>query len=153
MTRFKKLLIYSFLVTIIISVIIPSVQAKALKFTVPRSAEWTEFLELAVDDRVTITFTVVGQIDSSVHFYITYPNGTESDFGEQGHLEHRFVCVAEGECILHFDNQDPSEDKLVTLNYEVHHYLFGMPRMLFLAMVIVLILQAAVAAFAQLGKL
>jgi hypothetical protein len=153
MTRFKKLLTYSFLVAIIVSVFIPSVHAKALKFSVPRGEEWRQSFALAVDDRVILTFTVVGQIESSVHFSITYPNGTESDFGERGYLEHRFVCVAEGECILHFDNRDPSEDKLVTLNYEVRHYLFGMPQMLFLAMVIVLILLAAVAAFALLGKL
>ena len=152
MIRSKKLLAYTFLVAIVVSVIIPSVQAKALKVTVPKGEEWTQSLTLAVDDRVTITFTVVGQIESSLHFYITYPNGTMRDFGEQGHLEHRFICVAEGECLLHFDNRDPTEDKLVTLNYEVRHYLFGMPQMLFLAMVIVLLLLAAVAAFALMGK-
>lgn len=45
-----------------------------------------------------------------------------------------------------------SEDKLVSLDYEVQHYIFGMPQMLFLTIIIVLVCVAAVAVFILMGK-
>lgn len=53
---------------------------------------------------------------------------------------------------MHFSNTDSLEDKLVTLDYEIEHYIFGMPQMLFLAIIIVLVCIAAVAAFILMGK-
>jgi len=45
-----------------------------------------------------------------------------------------------------------SEDKLVTLDYEIQHYIFGIPQMLFLTIIIVLISVAAVATFILMEK-
>ena len=99
-----------------------------------------------------IRFTVVGLSDSSLHFYITYPNGTEKDFGRRGDFHDSFVCDTEGKCVLHFSNTDSTEDKLVALNYEVQHYIFGIPQMLFLTIITVIVCVAAVAAFILMGK-
>ena len=99
-----------------------------------------------------IRFTVVGSSDSSLHFSIAYPNGTEKDFGKRGNFHDSFVCDTEGECILRFSNIGSTEDKLVTLDYEVEHYIFGIPQMLFLTMIIVITCVAAVAVFILMGK-
>jgi len=123
-----------------------------MSFTVHGGEEVTKSINLAVDDRVLISFTVLGQSDSTLYFYITYPNGTEKEFGKIGDFHHRFVCDAEGKCVLRFSNTDSSEDKLVTLNYEVEHYIFGIPQMLFLTIIIAVICVAAVATFVLMGK-
>jgi len=61
-------------------------------------------------------------------------------------------CDEAGEYVLHFSNTDASEDKLVTLNYEIQHYIFGIPQMLFLTIIIVLVCVGAVATFILMGK-
>jgi len=63
-----------------------------------------------------------------------------------------FVCDLEGEYLLRFSNVDSPVDKLVTLECEVEHYIFGVPQMLFLTIIIVLICVAAVAVFVLMGK-
>lgn len=53
---------------------------------------------------------------------------------------------------MHFSNSASSEDRLVSLDYEVQHYILGMPQMLFLTAVIVVVCVAAVAVFILMGK-
>jgi hypothetical protein len=132
--------------------IVQFAEATSMTFTVHGGEEETKTISLAVDDRVLVRFVVVGQSDSSVHFYMTYPNGTEKDFAKIGDFHDSFVCDTEGECILRFSNTDSTEDKLVTLNYEAEHYIFGIPQMLFLTVVIVVVCVAAVAVFILMGK-
>lgn len=126
--------------------------AATVSFTVHGGEEVTKTLKLAVEDHVLIKFTVVGPPDNSLHFRLAYPNGTVKDFGKQGDFRYSFVCDLEGEYLLQFSNIDSSGDKLVTLNCEVEHYIFGIPQMLFLTIVIVLVCVAAVAAFVFMGK-
>ncbi len=45
-----------------------------------------------------------------------------------------------------------SENKLVTSDYEIQHYIFGIPQMLFLTTIIVLVSVTAVATFILMGK-
>ncbi len=45
-----------------------------------------------------------------------------------------------------------SEDKLVTFDYEIQHYIFGIPQMMFLTIIIVLISVAAAATLILMGK-
>jgi len=94
----------------------------------------------------------VGAPDNSIHFYMVYPNGTVRDFGKQGEFSFSFICDLEGEYFLRFSNVDSSTDKLVTLDYEVQHYIFGIPQMLFLTILIVVVSMIAVAAFILMGK-
>jgi hypothetical protein len=123
-----------------------------MNFTVYGGDEVTKSLSLAVDDHVLIRFTVAGASESSINFYMTYPNGTEINFGNVSNFNYSFVCDAEGEYALHFSNVGSSEDKLVTLDYEISHYIFGIPQMLFLAMIIVIVCVIAVAVFIFMGK-
>ena len=129
------------------------VSATTMNFTVEAGQEVTKTLNLVVEDRVFIHFSVVGgQSGNTLNFYVTYPNGTAKNFGTIGSLTCRFVCDEDGECVLHFSNADFSENKLVSMDYEVQHYIFGMPQMLFLAIVIVVFCVGAVAVFVLMGK-
>lgn len=125
--------------------------ATSTSFTVRGGEETTRVLKLAVEDRVLISFSVVGG-DNVLHFYLAYPNGTVKDFGDVGYFHYTFVCDFEGDFVLRFSNVGSAADKLVTLNYEVEHYIFGIPQMLFLTIVIGVICVVMVASFIFMGK-
>jgi len=152
MLRYKKLLAYILLIALEFFIVLQLVMAAAVSFTVHGEEEITKTLKLAVEDHVLIKFTVVGSPDNSLHFSFICPNGTVRDFGKKGDFRYSFVCDLEGEYLLRFSNVDSSGDKLVTLECEVEHYIFGIPQMLFLTMVIVLVCVVAVAAFVLMGK-
>ncbi|MEM2506197.1 MAG: emp24/gp25L/p24 family protein [Nitrososphaeria archaeon] len=120
-------------------------------FTVRGGEEATRVLKLKVDDHVIITFSVTGG-DSAIHFYLACPNGTVRDFGDVGYFRYSFVCNLEGDYVLHFSNIGSSSDLIVTLNYEVEHYIFGIPQMLFLTIVIAIVCVAMVAVFILMSK-
>lgn len=107
---------------------------------------------LFMDDHVLIRFTVVGQTSNPVHFSMTSPNGTMMDFGDVGNLHFNFVCSAEGNYVLNFTNTDLTENELVTLDYEIDHYTFGMPQMYFMTILIAAICAGGVAVFIMLSK-
>jgi hypothetical protein len=109
-------------------------------------------INLVVEDRVLIQFNAIGEPASILQFSIIFPNGTAIDFGEVGKASYSFICDAEGEYTLHFVNNDQGIDKHLTLNYEIQHYVFGIPSMLFLALLIVLACVGGVFAFVILGR-
>jgi hypothetical protein len=121
--------------------------ATTVSVTIPAGEEVTRKIDLAVEDRVRIQFTVVGTENSLIAFSIVYPNATEVSFGEIGVFSHGFVCDVEGEYAMHFVNKDTTENKLVTLGYDIEHYLFGLPQMLVLALVIAVICVTMVATY------
>ena len=129
-------------------------QATVASFTVRAGEETTRSLSLAIEDRVAIKFAVVGgQGGSTLDFWITCPNGTDKAiYIDVGNLDYRFVCDAEGNYTMHFSNAGSFEDMFVSLDYEVQHYIFGMPQMLFLTMIVVVVCVAAVAVFILMGK-
>lgn len=137
------LLVFSFLITFS--------DAATFSFTVPAGEEINQEIDLALDDQIIIKFSVVGAENSFISFSLVYPNATEKDFGEVGVFSHGFVCDANGEYNLNFVNTDVTESKLVTLNYEVEHYILGIPQMLFLALTVVVVCVAMVAAYILLG--
>jgi hypothetical protein len=129
-------------------------QATVASFTARAGEETTRPLSLAIEDRVAIKFAVVGgQGGSTLDFWITCPNGTDKAiYIDVGNLDYRFVCDAEGNYTMHFSNAGSFEDMFVSLDYEVQHYIFGMPQMLFLTMIVVVVCVAAVAVFILMGK-
>lgn len=149
----KEGLVRFVLFAIIFLALAEAVNATTMSFTVPEGEELIKSLSLVVDDRVSIEFTVVGQTISELDFYITGPQGNvKVEYDRVGRVNYCFVCDTAGEYVLHFSNINQSEDKLVTLNYEVQHYIFGMPQTLFLTIFIVLVCVGAVAAFVLMGK-
>jgi len=152
MIKSEKLPIHFLFIVMVFSIIVQLAEATTANFTVHGGEEETRSISLAVEDHVVIKFTVVGQTASTLNFRIDYPNGTVKDFGMVGTLNYPFVCEDAGEYVLRFSNVDSSEDKFVTLDYEVQHYIFGIPQMLFLTIIIVLVCMAAVATFIFMGK-
>ncbi|MEM3695107.1 MAG: hypothetical protein QXJ11_04015 [Candidatus Bathyarchaeia archaeon] len=125
--------------------------AASTSFTMRGGEEVTKVLKLAVEDHVLISFSVVGG-DNTIRFYLVCPNGTVRDFGDVGYFHYTFVCDFEGDYVLRFSNVGSAVDKLVTLNYEVEHYIFGVPQMLFLTVVIAIVCVVMVASFILLSK-
>jgi hypothetical protein len=153
LARAKKHLTFSLLATTIVLFLVPTVRATAVSFTVRAGQEDTRSLSLAVDDHVLVRFTVTRQATSMLDFYITDPNGNiMQNFGATGNMNYAFVCSQEGVYELHFSNVDSAEDKLVSLDYEVTHSIFGMQQNLFLALIVAVICVAAVAVSILLSK-
>jgi hypothetical protein len=150
----KNRLICPLFIVLVLSILVQLATATVTNFTVYGGEEAAKPLGLFVDDRVVIKFTVVGgESGSLLDFWIAYPNGTiKASFENVGSLSYSFVCSEEGEYHLHFSNLNSSEDKLVSMDYEVQHYLFGIPQMLFQVVIIVVVCMAAVAVFVLMRK-
>jgi multisubunit Na+/H+ antiporter MnhC subunit len=137
----------------IVLLLIPTVEAATESFTVRAGQEETKSVNLAAEDRVLIRFTVTGQTTSVLNFYILDPYGYVMEiFENTGSVDYTFVCSQEGRYELHFSNIASAEDKLVVLDYEVEHYIFGMPQMLFLTFIIVGTCIVAVTVFILMSK-
>jgi len=147
-----KLLVVLLVLAIGFLFLVLPARATTMNFTVYRDKEVDKSFGLAVEDHVLIKFNVVATFDKAIHFCLICPNGTQVDFGKVGSLDYSFVCDLEGEYVLRFSNVGSAEDKLVALDYEVQHYIFGFPQMLFLAMLIAVICVAAVASYILIGK-
>jgi len=153
MIRYKKKLIRFLFAVVVFSILVQAAEATTISFTVSKGEEVPKSISLVVEDRVSVKFTVVGQTGSTLDFYITDPDGNvKAEYNNTGNVDYCFICDEAGEYILHFSNRDMSEDKLVTLNYEIQHYIFGIPQMLFLTIIIVLVCMGAVTAFMLMGK-
>jgi hypothetical protein len=149
----KKELIRFLFFVMVLSILVQIAEATTIKFTVPEGEEITKPISLVVEDHVSVKFTVVGQTASTLDFCITDPHrNVKVEHRNTGNVNYCFVCDEAGEYVLHFNNTDTSESKLVTLNYEIQHYIFGIPQMLFLTIIIVLVCMAAVATFILMGK-
>lgn len=149
----KKHLMCSLLAATVVLLLVPAVRGVAKSFTVKAGQEETRTLDLVVDDHVQIRFTVIGQTTSALDFYITDPYGyVMKTVGATGNVNYAFVCSQEGNYTLHFSNVASAEDKLVSLDYEVTPFIFGMPQMLFLVLIVVGICVVAVAVFILMSK-
>jgi hypothetical protein len=152
MIHFRNVSLTFLLLAMMLLIFVRAVGATSIYFTVRSGSEETTVLDLIAGDHVLIKFSVIGTSENYLHFYMTCPNGTEKDFGNVSSFNYNFICDAEGEYTLHFSNTGSAENKLVTLDYEVDHYILGMPQMLFLTLIIVFICLAAVAVFIFMGK-
>jgi hypothetical protein len=149
----KKHIACSLLAIAIALLLVPAVRGVAQSFTVKAGQEETRTISLVVEDHVQIRFTVIGQTISTLNFYITDPYGYLMEtFGDTGNVNYAFVCSQEGNYTLHFSNVASAEDKLVSLDYEVTPYIFGMPQTLFLVLIVVGICMAAVAVYILMSK-
>ena len=149
MIRLKKKPIRFLFIIIVLAILVQPADATAISFKVPRGEETTRSINLVAEDRVLVKFTVVGTLD----FYITDPNGdVQVEYSRVGTVSYSFVCDEAGEYILHFSNTDSSEDKHVALDYEIEHFIFGIPQNLFLTLIIVLVCMGAVSTFILMGK-
>jgi hypothetical protein len=153
MTNLRRLPVCVFVILVLLATLIGLGKATTTYFTVKGGEKVTHSITLAVEDRVLVQFTALGEEDAHlVHFSILFPNETERDFGNVAQASYSFICDVEGEYKLNFVNNDQTIEKRVTLNYEIQHYIFGIPQMLFLTIIIVLACIGGVAAFVLMGK-
>jgi hypothetical protein len=152
MLKYRRTCIFSIIAIGLFFSFVGFGQATVASFTVQNGEEVDYPINLAYDDRVLIQFSVIGQTYNTIHFSITFPNQTVRDFGAIGDFHFSFICDEAGEYILNFMNDDSTENKLVTLNYEVDHYLFGMPQMLVMTIFIAVTCVGGVAVFIMLSK-
>jgi hypothetical protein len=152
MASLRKSLAYFLIILAVLIVFAGLALATTTYFTVQSGKETTHQIKLYEEDRVLIKFTVVGQASNILRFYLVFPNATERDFGEVGTFSYNFICKAEENYTLRFVNNDLTENKQVTLDYEVDHYILGMPQMLFLTIVIAVVCVIMVAMYVLLGK-
>ena len=109
-------------------------------------------ISMSAEDHIRISFTVLSQSPSSFHFWIAFPNATTRDYEESTSYNISFVSGVQGECELHFDNTNSTSNQLITLNYEIEHYYFGIPEIPFLIIVIGVLLLCIVAGYVIMGK-
>jgi hypothetical protein len=109
-------------------------------------------INVASQDRVHLTFETTGLASSNLSFSMVFPNSTVISLGEVGQYSTSFTSDAAGTCELHFDNTNSSETAFVALNYEVEHYILGMPEMIFVLVAIAVLLMAIVTCYIIMGK-
>jgi hypothetical protein len=151
MANLKRSLVTVLVALALLSVLTVFCQAVMTSLTVKGGEELNHTLNLVLEDRVSIQYRVVGGNANAMQFSMTFPNGTVKDFGGLSTFSYSFVCDAEGDHILNFVNTDQA-DVLLTLEYEVQHYIYGMPQMLFMVILIAVVSVAGVAVFIGLSR-
>jgi hypothetical protein len=141
------------IILIMIAIFVHFGGATPVSLVVKPGEEITHDVGLILEDRVLIQINAIGEGTSNlVQFSLGFPNGTIKDFGEVSSFHTSFVCDLEGNYTLNFANKDQTESKRVTLNYEIEHYVFGMPQMFFMVILIAFISVVGVAVFIGLSQ-
>jgi uncharacterized membrane protein len=123
------------------------VHANAGSFNLAPGNQTVCDIAVSSGDRVQLTFTITGDNSNSMLSWIVFPNSTVTNLGDVGQYSASFKSNVGGNCELHFNNTSTSETVLVTLNYEVDHYILGIPEMIFVLAVIVVLLMAFVSGY------
>lgn len=152
MANLRKTSCICLIILVLITVLVGFGEATTGSLTVKQGEEVIHPVDLIVEDRVLIQFKVIGATSSLIQFSLTFPNATAKDFGEVSDFSTSFVCDLEGKYTLNFTNNDQTENKLVTLNYEIAHYIFGMPQILFMVILIAVVSVVGVAVFIGLSQ-
>jgi hypothetical protein len=140
------------LVFILLVTIADTVQAATESLNVQAGEESVRKIDVSAGDHVRIDLTVLSSSPSSMRFQIVFSDGATEDYGASSSYNVSFVSGVKGVCELHFDNTNSSIAQLVTLNYEIEHYYFGIPEIPFLMLVIVVLLLCIVAGYIIMGK-
>ena len=154
MANLRKTCCASLIVLVLTACFVGLGEAATLSITLKHGEEVLQPISLVVEDHVLIQVKVIGTTSGSnlVQLSMTCPNGTVQNFGEVGTFTTGFVCDLEGEYTLNFTNTDQSENRLVTLNYNIDHFIFGIPQTLFLVLVIGVVSVLGVAVFIGLSR-
>ncbi|UCE96602.1 MAG: emp24/gp25L/p24 family protein [Candidatus Bathyarchaeota archaeon] len=117
-------------------------------FTVPAGDNFTKIVNLNEGDEVSGRVAVVGVEESLINFSISDPgNIVILDHSNIGLRDFKFTAPRTGTYSFHFQNQFSQETKHITLNYNVQHFIFGLPQELILVFVIVGLALIAIVVF------
>jgi len=151
MKLFKKSILYALIFFVSVSLVIELGQSITSSINIKPESEFEEIFNLELEDHVLIQIRTLGS-SNNFSSKLFLPNGSVVELGEEKQIDYSFICEIEGEYILKFLNNDTQNDTLITLNYEIQNYVFGMPKMLFLTLMIVGICLVGVVIFVFLGK-
>ncbi len=105
-----------------------------------------------MDDEVSGKISVVGG-SNKIDFSITDPSGEAIVPTERVSVkDFRFTASKEGTYTLHFDNSFSTDRKTVTFNYDVRHYIFGIPQEDFLLFLIMIVAVVGLVLFVRLSR-
>jgi hypothetical protein len=150
--RLNQLVCLLVVSTLLITMFVATVQAATESLNIQAGEDSIRKINMSAEDHIRISFTVLSQSPSSFRFWIVFPNGTTRNYEESTSYNISFVSGVQGECELHFDNTNSTSNQLVTLNYEIEHYYFGIPEIPFLIIVIGVLLLCIVAGYVIMGK-
>ncbi len=151
--RLGNIVLLPILFVVLTSLVTGSVHATIENFAVNPESEVTRSLILHENDRVSVSFSVLGELTNELNFYVTDPNGgIILRYERVGQKNLSFLTKMAGTYVLHFDNLHSTEGKMITLNYDIEHLIMGMPQTMFLVLIIVGVLVCAVASFTLMGK-
>lgn len=154
MTRMKAQFLFLSCLLLSMSVLsIKTVEAVSHTISVEAGKEEIENISLKVEDEAKGRLSVLGGSDNDIDFSITGPNG-EAVVSEErvSTMDFRFTASKEGLYALHFDNSFSTERKTVTFNYDVRHYIFGIPQEDFLVFVIMIVAVIGLLLFAAMSR-
>ena len=127
------------------------VHAATEGFNVAAGQDFVCKIDVSSGDRVQLSFFTTGQESSDLCFSLVFPNSTVISVGDVGQYSTSFTSNVGGTCELNFDNNS-SAPVYVALNYEVDHYILGMPEMIFVLAAIVVLLMVIVAGYFIMSK-
>jgi len=128
------------------------VHASTGSFIVEAGKDYYYKIEVTSTDKLHLTFVTTGDPSSNFCFSITFPNSTYLDLGEVDKYSASFTSDTTGTCELYFDNTNSMQPTFVALNYEVDHYILGIPQMIFALVVILVLVMVIVVGYAIMGK-
>jgi hypothetical protein len=140
------------LVFVLLACVAGTVQAATESLNVPAGEKVVKEISVSAEDHVHVSFTVLSRTPENMSFWLVFPDGTVKEYEASANYDISFVAAAKGNCTLHFDNTNSAVAQLVTLNYELEHYYFGIPEIPFLMLVIVVLLLCIVAGYIIMGK-
>ena len=128
------------------------VHATTEGFNVEAGQDFVCKIDVSPGDRVQLSFFTTGQESSDVCFSLVFPNSTVISVGDVGQYSTSFTSDVGGTCELHFDNSNSSAPVFVALNYQVDHYILGIPEMIFVLAAIVVLLMVIVTGYIIMSK-
>lgn len=152
MSVLRKIIVYTLFFLMVISFIIGLVFSITFNINIQPDSEVDHKIDLALDDHVLLQVRSIGGTSGNFSSSFILPGGSLLILGEGNSFDYSFICEIEGEYTLKLVNTDVQNEKLVTLNIDIQNYVFGMPKMLFLTLIIVGICLVGVVFFVFLGK-
>ncbi|MEM2974876.1 MAG: emp24/gp25L/p24 family protein [Candidatus Bathyarchaeia archaeon] len=109
-------------------------------------------IKLEENDRFAGKVLVSSNLD--INFYVVDPTGNIFlNYSQIGDLEFAFSAPMTGQYVFCFDNSESDQIKTVTFNYNIQHYVFGIPQELFLLGVIVIIIMICIIVYVASSKI
>ncbi len=144
---YRLFLILCFLISII-----GTVEANVGSYNVAPGDQATCSFNVSAGDKVQITFTTAGDNSYALMSWMVLPNSTIIDLGNADRYSAGFASSVGGKIELHFSNTGSSDTVLVALNYQVDHYILGMPQNTFFLIAVAVLLMVVVGGFVILSR-